>query len=213
MGNNETDGTAAMPEAGPAARQDHVIPDAEPRSPPARSRRWWFAITLALVGLAVAGWARSHYGAQVPIREALAKDWRNTGVELSARYGGYWDSSVLVLDVTRADAVAPVDMFRVLFQAAEAMHTKNASFEKVQLARSGEPVFVLDGGDFATLGRQFASSENPIFMIRTLPAKLKRPSGGAAFSEWTGGWLGVMKREMEDANTAAKEWVAGGASH
>ena len=155
------------------------------------------------------GWARSHYGAQVPIQDALAKDSRNAGVELSGRYGAYWDSSVLVLDVVRADGIAPADMFRVLFQAAEAMHVKNTRFESVQLARRGEPVFVLDGTDFATLGRQFASSENPLFMIRTLPAKLKRPNGGAAFSEWTGGWLGVMKHEIEDANTAAAEWVGG----
>lgn len=197
-----SESTANVPEGSPAA----TVPlAAAPR------RRWrWAAVAVAVAVALALVWARSDFGAHRPVDEAISADVRNAGVEISAKYGGYWNSSVLVLDLVKADGVAPSDLFRSLFQAAAVFHGKAKRFDRIELARAGKTVYLMDGSEFAMLGRQYATSENPLYLIRTLPAKLKEPSGSPAFSEWTGGWLGVMKAEVEDANKAAQHWRDGG---
>jgi hypothetical protein len=83
------------------------------------------------------------------------------------------------------------------------------TFEKVVLARAGTPVFLVKGAEFSTIGAEFGAGQNPVYLIRTLPEKLFRPSGEAAFGRWQGGLLGVLGKQMEDANEAARQWAAG----
>ena len=187
--------------------QEQATEPAAPGPPPAaspRRRRLWLALGVVAVVVA-ALFARSYVGATRPVARALAADSGNSGIDLAARYEGYWDSSVLILDLVRAEQRGADHFFRALFQAAEAMHDEGNRFDSVRLARDGHTVFLLDGSDFRTLGEQFAHAENPVYMVRTLPAKLKHPGGSSAYAQWTGGWLGVLSREMEDANSAAKD--------
>ncbi|SEN62053.1 hypothetical protein SAMN04488077_12213 [Roseovarius tolerans] len=82
---------------------------------------------------------------------------------------------------------------------------KDREFREVRLAYRGEAKFVLDGDDFQDIGQQF-SYQNPVYIVRTFPEKLRTPDGGRAFSTWSGGLLGVVGRQMEDVNELGERW-------
>jgi hypothetical protein len=162
---------------------------------------------LGASAIATAIWYRDYSEVAEPVASALEKDPRNSGYELSGHYSGHFDSSTLVLDLRRADHAAPLDLLRGVFATAEAMKREHRRFEKIILARAGEPVFEIDGTDFSLLGDEVAAGENPVYLVRTFPEKLKRPNGTHAFGTWTGGLLGVASRQIEEVNTAAGEWA------
>lgn len=86
-----------------------------------------------------------------------------------------------------------------------AENLSDREFDEVVLAWRGEARFILGGDDFREMGRT-ASYQNPIFTIRTLPEKLRRPDGSRAFSVWTGGMIGVLGAQMDDVNDFAGRW-------
>jgi len=140
-----------------------------------------------------------------PVASRLASDSRNAAFSLDAHYGD--DAKTLVLDLRDVRSASPADLWRGVFQSAAALHDAGLAFDRVVLARSGSPVFVLSGDDFSTLGAEFGGGQNPVYLLRTLPEKLSRPDGQPAFGTWTGGLIGVTTRQMEDVSTAAKEWA------
>jgi hypothetical protein len=165
------------------------------------------AITLALVALLI--WSGNYLLVSKPIRTELNSDSRNASFHLVGHYRYHVDISTLVLDLRRVEAVAPADLFRGLFQSAKAMHESGRSFTRVILARSRGSVFLLKGHDFRELGREYSQEQNSVYLIRTLPEMLFMPSGEPAFGSWTGGLLGVLGRQMEDATQAASTWANG----
>jgi hypothetical protein len=162
---------------------------------------------LVLVSLLI--WASNLLLVGLPVSAELGSDARNEGYGLSAHYRYYVDPTTLVLNLRRVDRAAPIDLFRGLMQAAKALHEKGRSFSKVILSRAGSPVFTMDGTAFSELGVEVAAGQNPIYLIRTLPGNLHLPDGTPAFGSWSGGWLGVMTRQMEDANKFAQQWMEG----
>jgi hypothetical protein len=154
--------------------------------------------------------AFNYFGVMRPVAKQLDGDSRNAGFAMTAHYRFYVDPNTLVIDLRQVDSASPLDLCRGLFQAAKVMSDSGKRFERVVLARTGHPVFHLKGDDFARLGTEFANGQNPVFLIRTLPEKLYRPNGEAAFPQWTGGLLGVLGKQMEDVTTAVRTWTAGG---
>jgi hypothetical protein len=144
-----------------------------------------------------------------PVSDAIDKDPRNAGITMRASYCSLPSTSCLELDLTSAVGAAPADVFRAFFQSAEALYLRDRSFEQVVLARNGRTVFLVEGSDFKDIGHQFTIGQTPLNMIRSLPEKLRTPSGRSAYPGWTGGWLGVMKAQLEDANSAARTWIDG----
>ena len=176
-----------------------------------QSRRRWLAWTaIALVALMVIAVSSANYAFVSSVVSAkVGADSRNSGYALSAHYGLYVEPNVLVLDIRRIDKAAPLDLFRGLFEASDALYAAGRRFDRVVLARGGTDVFVMKGEDFGLLGQQFGSGQNPIYLIRTLPEKLYKPTGEAAFGRWTGGLLGVLGKQMEDATAAGRRWAEG----
>jgi hypothetical protein len=181
--------------------------NARERESPRRTRTWYLLAIPALAFLVI--WSLNHMLVGRPVERKLSQDPRNSGYSLSAHYRYYIDPNTLVLDLRRVESAAPVDLFRALFQAAEAMHEVGRSFDRVVLARAGTPVFLMKGDDLSTIGAEFAAGQNPVYLIRTLPEKLYRLDGEAAFGRWEGGLLGVLGKQLEDANKAAQQWAAG----
>lgn len=178
-------------------------------SEPARRRRkWWPIVAASLVALLVVMGLNYMLVGQ-PVQRKLNADHRNLGYSLSAHYGYYVDPSVLVLNLCTVESVAPVDLLRGLFQSAQALHESGRRFDKVVLARTGTPVFLMEGEEFSTIGSQFGAGQNPVYLIRTLPEKLFQPNGQAAFGRWEGGLLGVVGKQVQDANEAAHRWASG----
>jgi hypothetical protein len=170
--------------------------------------RWfvWAAIVVLLAIVVIVG--LNYVLVAGVVQTPLSADTRNAGYSLWAHYQWFVNPSTLVLDLRRAEAAAPIDLFRGLFQSAAALSSAGRRFDRVILSRSGRPVFVIEGDAFAALGREFEAGQNPVFLIRTLPERLFKPSGEAAFPQWTGGLLGVVGKQMEDVNTAARQWAS-----
>jgi len=85
---------------------------------------------------------------------------------------------------------------------------KDRKFREVRLAYRGETKFILSGKDFRDIGREY-SYQNPVYIVRTFPEKLRTPDGKKAFSTWSGGLLGVLGRQMEDVNELGQRWYLG----
>jgi hypothetical protein len=64
----------------------------------------------------------------------------------------------------------------------------------------------MSGSVFASLGSEFSAGQNPVFLIRTLPEKLRTPDGHPAFETWTGGLLGVLGAQLEDHAEFHRRW-------
>ena len=161
-------------------------------------------VLVILVLGAVGAFAVNHIHLQSPLNSALKSDPRNDGIDVSAHYGSYINPSTLVFDLRKVSGSnSSADVFRVLLQFAERMKEKR--FDDVELAYKGKTKFKLEGSFFRTLGHEYGS-QNVIYTIRTFPENLKTPAGNRAYPEWSGGWLGVMNKQMEDFNDFHKQW-------
>lgn len=167
------------------------------------------AVAIVSAALVLLTWGANVLLVGNPVRSALASDFRNSGFSIRAHYAYYVNPSILVLDLRRADEAAPRDLFRGLFQAAEALHVSGRTFTLVILSRSGAPIYHLDGQAFEEAGRSFSAGENPLYLLRTLPEQLRLPNGEPAYGTWTGGLIAVAGKQMEDANDFAQTWALG----
>ena len=180
-------------------------PEAPPRSKPRRRRQALSGFLLILILI----WAANFFLVTNPVRTALQTDPRNERYRLVAHYRYFVDPSTLVLDIRDLDGAAPADLFRGLFQSAEALHDAGRTFSTVALSRSRTVVFYMDGADFDRIGQEYGGGQNIVYLVRTLPEKLHEPDGSAAYGTWTGGILGVALKQMEDVADAGKRWAQG----
>ena len=172
-------------------------------SPPVRSKGGLYILAvLSALLLAVAG-SLFLYNRSVsaPVASALAGE---TGAETRMSRRNWISSSEIVFDIRSVDgSISMADMTRRLLKAAEAL--KDKKFQRVFLAYKGEERFYLDGSYFNQLGEE-RSFQNPVYTIRTLPEHVFKPDGTPAFETWTGGWLGVMSKQLEDSNEFHRQW-------
>jgi hypothetical protein len=150
----------------------------------------------------IAGW--NYIAAQRPASEVIGKDPRNAGISVFAHYEGFVNPNVLVFDLRSiSGSNSPIDVSRVLLQYADKVQEK--SFSQVILSYRGTPKFMLKGEYFRTLGREY-DFQNPVYTLRTLPENVYNIDGTPAFGTWTGGWLGVVGKQMENLNDFHKRW-------
>jgi hypothetical protein len=151
-------------------------------------------ITLAAIG------AVNHFRLNTHANEAM--EYREADVLAYYRFG--FLPTTIVFDIrgveTGNSAAATIGG---LIEFADSLSERR--FDKVILAWRGKSRFILDGDDFQSMGRS-ASYQNPVYTVRTLPEKLRRPDGTLAFSTWSGGAIGVLGQQMEDVNRFAREW-------
>jgi len=146
----------------------------------------------------------NYFQLQSQMNNVLKDDPRNNGVEVSVHYSNYVNSSILIYDlksISKTNSMA--DVFRVFLQFSEKVQSKK--FDVVELSFMGKTKFKIKGDYFQTLGKEY-SWQNPIYTIRTFPKNLINLDGSMAYPEWTGGWLGVAEKQMEDFNDFHKKW-------
>jgi len=141
-----------------------------------------------------------------PVSHALAEDSRNSALSLAAHHRFYLLPSSLVLRLSAAGEASPADIWRAFFTAADALHERGTTYSEVRLVHGMNTVYTLSGEDFAEIGRERGADENPVYMIRTLPEKLRKPSGEPAFYSGGGGIFGVGE-EIKNASAAALAWA------
>jgi hypothetical protein len=172
-----------------------------------RSHGRLFSMLAALVAMGVAIGIANFLLVAHPVQQQLEADPKIRGLALTARYAVYVDPRALVLDLRAVEDAGPMEMFRAVFQSAAAFHRLGRRFKRVVLARSGKPVFVMEGTVYARIGADFAADPDPAPLIGMMLGTLLRPSGAAAFGSWEGGVLGRFTRQIEDANEAARQWA------
>jgi hypothetical protein len=163
-------------------------------------------VTVALlVMLLVSGvWAFNYLSVNRPLQRVLATDSRNKVVTAQAHFSNWIDPNTLVFDLTSVSPSATrMDVFRAFLQYAERL--KDRHFTKVILAAGGESKFTLDGGYFQDIGKEY-STQNPMYTIRTFPIHLAAMDGSKPFSEYEGGILGVLQKEMEQFTEFSDRW-------
>ena len=128
----------------------------------------------------------------------------NDIVEAKSHYEGWLNPSVLIYDLRDVSGNATrLDVFRVFLQFAEIQKSKK--YERVVLCRNGEPRFIIDGAYFQEIGQEY-EMQNPMYTIRTFPTHLLTVDGRHPYSEYEGGILGVLSKEMEQFSDFCDEW-------
>jgi len=94
-------------------------------------------------------------------------------------------------------------VFRYVLQLASKMKYKD--FSRVEFAYKGESKFYITGYYFKQLGQEY-EIQNTIYTTRTFPENVKNMDGTAAFGQWTGGMLGVLKEQMDDMSEFHDKW-------
>lgn len=172
------------------------------------SRRGLFALLsiFALVLVCAGGFYLYARTVSAPVAKALADE---TGADTRVYRRNWISSDEIVFDIRSVEGgISMADMTRRLLKAAEAL--KGSDFTRVYLAYRGEERFVLEGSYFKRLGEE-RGYQNPIYTIRTLPENVSNLDGSPAFGRWSGGWLGVMGRQLEDSNEFHRRWWVGDA--
>jgi hypothetical protein len=146
----------------------------------------------------------AQYRLQDIMEEVLSSDTRNDDVEVLVYYSDLINSKELIYDLRDfAGEKSQADLFRVFLQFADAIQDDN--FESVFLSFDGNQRFMLHGDYYNRIGSEF-DTQNPIYTIRTFPENVKNLDGSDAYPEWTGGILGVYKKQMEDFDDLNKKW-------
>lgn len=159
-------------------------------------------IGITVTAAAVLFW--NYTAVQKPLGTVIENDPRNAGIVVKAHFGNYVAPNELVFDLKSVGSdKSPADVFRLFLQFSESL--KDRQFSKVVLAYNGTPKFQLKGEYFQQLGREYAT-QNPVYTMRTFPENLYKLDGTQAFGQWTGGWLGVLQKQMGDFTEFHKQW-------
>lgn len=138
------------------------------------------------------------------ISAVLEADSRNESVSVWAYYNYGVPGDSIVFDLRDLSLSGrPLDVTRVLLQFADRM--KDRHFQTVYLAWQGERRFQLEGDYFHRIGQEY-EFQNPVYTIRTLPENVEHLDGSHAYPNWTGGWLGVLNKQLNDSNQFNKDW-------
>jgi len=158
-----------------------------------------FILSIAIIIVGV-----NYVNLQCSMAQVEKSDIRNKGIEVFAHYQYFVNPNVLVFDLRNVAATSsPIDVTRTLLQFAE--RQKDRSFKNVELSFKGEHRFLMEGDYFRKLGQEY-NDQNPAYTLKTLPQNLYKPDGSRAFGEWTGGFIGVLTRQMEDFSNWHRAW-------
>lgn len=163
-----------------------------------------FGLVGVIGGLGIVVFGINFLTLQKPMSSVLDDDPRNKGISVFTHYGMLVNLNVLVFDLREISGEnSAADVSRVLLQYADAL--KDKQLEKVILSYKGERKFMLKGEFFHTLGAEY-ETQNPVYTMRTFPENVYELDSTSAFGTWTGGWLGVVGKQMEDFNEFHKRW-------
>jgi hypothetical protein len=166
-------------------------------------RRAAVLVAVAFVGVVAVGALCNYVFVQRHLSSVVHADPRSNGITVFAHYKFFVLPRSVVFDLRRVSGESsPADVSRVLLQFAEAL--KDNMLTDVTLSYRGSPKFVLKGEYFHTLGIEYGT-QNPVYTMRTFPENVYKLDGSPAFGTWTGGWLGVLGKQMEDFNEFHKQ--------
>jgi hypothetical protein len=162
---------------------------------------WKWSLAVLAILLVAFGLYQHRYAVNRLADQAIAGE---TGAQTVVHRRDWIGGNDLVFDIRSVDGeMSMADMTRRFLKTAEAL--KDTEFDKVYLAYQGNEKFYLQGSYFKQLGEE-REFQNPVYTIRTLPEHVYALDGTPAFGTWTGGWLGVMGKQLDDSNEFHKQW-------
>ncbi|GDX83879.1 hypothetical protein LBMAG42_56900 [Deltaproteobacteria bacterium] len=135
----------------------------------------------------------------------LEADTRNAGIRASASCDEVFACNNLIFSIDEVSG-SRADVSRVLFQFAESQAERR--YESVFLSSKGVKKLMLPGDYFQQLGRDYKGGENPLYLMNHLPENTRNLDGTAAFQSWSGGWMGVASKQMDDLTALHDRWWA-----
>lgn len=161
-------------------------------------------IIIGLSLIAIGIFSFNYFTVSKPLLDVIESETRNSGISVRSNYRYYIQPSVLAIDIRGVSGEkSAADVFRVFLQYASKL--KEKSFDTVHLQSKGKTKFYLEGDYFKKLGQEYGE-QNPVYTMRTFTEHLYTPEGKKAFNTWTGGLLGVLKKQMEDFDEFHKKW-------
>jgi len=146
----------------------------------------------------------NYFQLQYQMKKVIKDDYRNNGVRVSVHFGNYINPSILIYNLKSISVTnSMTDVFRVFLQFAEKKQLKK--YDVIKLCYRSKTKFKIKGDYFQTLGKEY-SWQNPVYTMRSFSENLMNPDGSSAYPQWTGGWLGVMGKQVEDFNDFHKKW-------
>jgi hypothetical protein len=176
----------------------HIVDETAAKS----GKRKWLVLLIP-IALLVADFAWNYVSVGMDAHNVTSVPG-NGVVSVRAHHDNWVDPSRIVFDLTGYSGASKMDVFRVLLQFAE--RQKQHQYSEVILSKSGKPRFVIPGAYFQTLGEEY-STQNPMYTVRTFPTHLSTPSGNTPFSEYEGGILGVLTKELDQFNEMMEQWM------
>lgn len=98
------------------------------------------------------------------------------------------------------------DVFRVLWHTTYVLKESGHPETAMILASFGQPRYRVPGSVVSEMANDYPD-QNPIYVIRTFPAKVETLDGEQAYPDHQGGWLHVSGKQMEDFSELMKQWV------
>jgi hypothetical protein len=149
--------------------------------------------------------------AQLPLRNTplqnRLKSCETYGVvNASAYYSHLLTTDTIVFDLKQSSSSGArrIDPVHLLMQFAAKFDFNG--LDRVILARDGTPKFYVDASDLKELASSYDAGGR-IWAFNHLPERSRTMSGERAYSEWTGGWLGVAQRQADDLNSFIQAWT------
>lgn len=163
-----------------------------------------YKICAALVFCLIFIFSLNFFNLQRHINTVLKEDSRNKGIKVWVHYSWWLNPREIKYDLRDISGDnSTADVTRVLLQFSEKI--KNKEFDKVILSYRGTSKGYFKGEYFQTIGKEY-EFQNPVYTLRTMPENVYALDGQPKYGTWTGGWIGVMGRQLEDLNSFAKDW-------
>jgi Zn-finger nucleic acid-binding protein len=124
-------------------------------------------------------------------------------------YSGVFGGDTVVFDLRDGGSAGArrIDPVHLLMQFSDKLDLY--SIRRLVLARNGRHRFYIIASDLRTLADSYAGGGR-MWAFNNLPSKVRRMDGTHAFEEWSGGWLGVLQKQVEDLNKFITDWTGYG---
>ena len=194
------------------ARED--TDESAPTSPNAKPKRLGF-LAVCIIGFVVCSVlysvaSRSGAGLSDVVRSAglrtkLSECASFKIIEADVYYSGIAAPDIVfdVLDGGESSA-RRIDPVHLLMQFVDKIDLSNG--HTIVLARNGTPKFLIRAKDVERHSNSYANGGR-LWAMDHLPPICRTPTGERPYTEWSGGFLGVMKGQAEDLNDFLTEWL------
>jgi hypothetical protein len=160
-----------------------------------------FAVIILIAAFYGFAWLRNSN-----LRNKLSECESSGIVNANVHYEGLISTDGVVFDVREggSSSARRIDPVHLLMQFAAKLDLN--SIKRVVLARNGKEIFFISASDLRPLADSYSGGGRP-WSFNHLPESTRTMLGERIYSEWTGGWIGVLGKQTEDLNDLIRNWI------